>query len=251
MTEEQLRRIRIGMGAVFIAAMLLLSRSTAEYVATGSGDVVMRRSTTGTSKEEGEGKKDRLVVVIDAGHGGIDPGKVGINQALEKDINLVIAKKVKRYLELSDVEVIMTREGEDGLYRPDDSNKKVQDMKNRVALIDSSGADLAVSIHQNSYSEEYVKGAQVFYYATSLQGKKMAEVMQRAMTETVDRENHREAKANDSYYLLKKTQTPIIITECGFLSNSAEAKLLTQEAYQDRVAWAIHLGILRYANGEL
>lgn len=142
----------------------------------------------------------------------------------------------------------MTREGEDGLYSPEDSNKKVQDMKNRVALIDSSGADLAVSIHQNSYSEEYVKGAQVFYYATSIHGQEMAEIMQNTMAEVLDRENRREAKANDSYYLLKKTETPIIIAECGFLSNSEEAKLLMQEDYQDRVAWAIHLGILRYAS---
>ncbi len=249
MTEEQFGKIKVGMGAVLVAAMLLLSHRTAEYVTTGSGDVVIHRDTIGLSEEKedkGSGNH-KLVVVIDAGHGGIDPGKVGINQALEKDINLAIAKKVKRYLELSDVEVIMTREGEEGLYRPEDSNKKVQDMKNRVAMIDSSGADLAVSIHQNSYSEEYVKGAQVFYYATSLQGKAMAEVMQGTMAETLDKENRREAKANDSYYLLKKTQTPIIIAECGFLSNSMEAKLLTQEAYQDRVAWAIHLGILRYA----
>ncbi len=253
MTEEQFRKIKIGMAVVFMAAMLLLSHHTAEYVTTGSGSIVIHRDTIGLSEEKkneaADGKERRPVVVIDAGHGGIDPGKVGINQALEKDINLIIAKKVKRYLELSDVEVIMTREGEEGLYRPEDSNKKVQDMKNRVALIDSSGADLAVSIHQNSYSEEYVKGAQVFYYATSLQGKSVAEVMQKTLAEILDKENHREAKANDSYYLLKKTQTPIIIAECGFLSNSEEAGLLMQEEYQDRVAWAIHLGILRYLAG--
>lgn len=241
------------MGAVFVAAMLLLSGRTAEYVATGSGDIVIHRETIGLAedkKSETTDGKDRPLVVIDAGHGGIDPGKVGINQALEKDINLAVAKKLKRYLELSGVEVLMTREGEDGLYRPEDSNKKVQDMKNRVAFIDSAGADLAVSIHQNSYSEEYVRGAQVFYYATSLQGKAMAQVMQETLAETLDKENHREAKANDSYYLLKKTQTPIIIAECGFLSNRAEAELLLEETYQDRVAWAIHLGILRYMASE-
>lgn len=253
MTEEQLKRIKIGMGVLLVAAMLILSRRTAEYVTTGSGGVVIHRDTIGLAEDRkdnaGDERDGRLVVVIDAGHGGIDPGKVGINQALEKDINLVIAGKVKRYLELSDVKVIMTREGEEGLYQPEDSNKKVQDMKNRVSLIDSSGADLAVSIHQNSYSEEYVKGAQVFYYATSLQGKAMAETMQETMAEVLDKENRREAKANDSYYLLKKTKTPIIITECGFLSNSEEAGLLTDESYQDRVAWAIHLGILRYAAG--
>lgn len=219
MTEEQLNRIKIGMGTVLIAAMLLLSRRTAEYTATGGSSVMIHRDTIGLAEDKNDAsdnREGRLVVAIDAGHGGIDPGKVGVNQALEKDINLAIARKVKRYLELSDVEVVMTREGEDGLYQPEDSNKKVQDMKNRVALIDSSGADLAVSIHQNSYSEEYVKGAQVFYYATSLQGKTMAEVMQTSMAEELDRENRREAKANDSYYLLKKTETPIIIAECGF-----------------------------------
>ena len=144
------------------------------------------------------------------------------------------------------MEVLMTREGDAGLYEPDAPNKKVQDMKNRVALIDSSGAALAVSIHQNSYAQESVRGAQVFYYATSLQGKAVAETMQRAMAETLDKKNRRAAKGNDSYYLLKKTQTPIIIAECGFLSNREEADLLLDEAYQDRVAWAIHLGILRY-----
>ena len=241
MTEEQFRKIKVGMGVALMTAMLLLSARTAEYVATGSGDVVIHRDTIMPAED----KKARPLVVIDAGHGGIDPGKVGINKALEKDINLVIAKKVKRYLEQADVEVVMTREGEDGLYRPEDSNKKVQDMKNRVAFIDSSGAALAVSIHQNSYSEEYVKGAQVFYYATSLHGRAVAEIMQKTMAETLDKENHREAKANDSYYLLKKTNTPIIIAECGFLSNREEAELLLEDAYQDRVAWAIHLGILR------
>ena len=218
-SEEQVRKIRIVMGVVLIAALLFLSGRTAEYVATGGGSVVIHRDTIGLSEDKkgaADGTKEKLVVVIDAGHGGIDPGKVGINQALEKDINLAIAKKVKRYLELSDVEVIMTREGEEGLYSPEDSNKKVQDMKNRVALIDSSGADLAVSIHQNSYSEEYVKGAQVFYYATSLQGKAMAEVMQRTMAETLDKENHREAKANDSYYLLKKPHSAMIMGVCVF-----------------------------------
>lgn len=247
MTEEQFRKIKIGMGVAFVAAMLLLSLHTAEYVTTGSENVVIHRNTISPAedKKDSADGRDRPLVVIDAGHGGIDPGKVGVNKALEKDINLSIAKKVKRYLELADVRVLMTREGEDGLYRTEDSNKKVQDMKNRVALIDSSGANLAVSIHQNSYSEEYVKGAQVFYYATSLQGKEAAEIMQKTMAATLNKENHREAKANDSYYLLKKTQTPIIIAECGFLSNREEAELLLSEAYQERVAWAIHLGILR------
>lgn len=252
MTEEQFRKIKIGMAAVFVAAMLLLSYRAAEYIRTAGTDAA---ACIGVAKSAEKGKEaakkaDKITVVIDAGHGGVDPGKVGVNQALEKDINLAVAKKVRRYLELADVEVIMTREGEDGLYSADAPNKKVQDMKNRVALIDSSGADMAVSIHQNAYSAEKVRGAQVFYYATSLQGRAIADVMQKTMAEIFDKGNRRTAKGNDSYYLLKKTQTPIIIAECGFLSNKEEAALLVNEAYQNRVAWAIHLGVLRYMNGE-
>lgn len=185
-------------------------------------------------------------VVIDAGHGGIDPGKIGINGAEEKDINLRIATLVKRYLELQDVEVVMTRETEDGLYDADASNKKVQDMKKRIAIIDEAAPALTVSIHQNSYPEEYVKGAQVFYYTGSAEGQKLADFLQTSLVQRLDPENHRQVKANDSYYLLKKTSTPIVIVECGFLSNSEEAQKLCDSAYQERVAWAVHVGILQY-----
>jgi N-acetylmuramoyl-L-alanine amidase len=188
--------------------------------------------------------------VIDAGHGGIDPGKIGINGADEKDVNLQIALLVKEYLEAQDVEVVMTRESEEGLYDEDVSNKKVQDMKRRIAIIDEAAPALTVSIHQNSYPEEYVHGAQVFYYAGSAEGEKLAQLIQESMIKRVDPENHRQVKANDSYYLLKKTATPIVIVECGFLSNSAEAEKLCNEDYQERIAWAIHMGILQYLNGE-
>ncbi|MDE7269649.1 MAG: N-acetylmuramoyl-L-alanine amidase [Acetatifactor sp.] len=192
--------------------------------------------------------KPKVQVVIDAGHGGIDPGKIGINGAEEKDINLQIATLVKRYLELQDVEVIMTRETDDGLYDANASNKKVQDMKRRIAIIDEAAPALTVSIHQNSYPEEYVKGAQVFYYTGSTEGQKLADFLQESLVERLDPENHRQVKANDSYYLLKKTPTPIVIVECGFLSNSEEAARLCDKSYQERVAWAVHIGILQYLN---
>ena len=70
--------------------------------------------------------------------------------------------------------------------------------------------------------------------------------MQESLRSHLDTENKREAKANESYYLLKKTKGPIVIVECGFLSNQAEAEKLCDEEYQDRIAWLIHKGILRY-----
>ena len=121
-------------------------------------------------------------------------------------------------------------------------------MKNRIALIDETDPEIVVSIHQNSYPEEYVHGAQVFYYSGSSEGKKLAESLQAQLVERVDPDNTRQIKANDSYYLLKKTSVPIVIVECGFLSNQEEAQKLVTEEYQERTAWAIHMGILQYLN---
>lgn len=122
-------------------------------------------------------------------------------------------------------------------------------MKRRIALIDEAAPRVTVSIHQNSYPEEYVHGAQVFFYTGSAEGQRLAETIQKRLIEGVDPENNRQVKANDSYYLLKKTGTPIVIVECGFLSNQAEADKLTTDLYQEKVAWEIHMGILQYLNG--
>lgn len=184
------------------------------------------------------------------GHGGNDPGKVGVDGSLEKDINLEIAKKLKAYLEASDVEVVMTREEDKGLYGEKDSRKKMADMKKRCDLINETKPELVVSIHQNSYHEEYVHGAQVFYYANSTKSQELAEMIQQVMALELDKDNARKAKANDSYYLLKKTSTPIVIVECGFLSNYEEAQKLSSELYQEKVAWAIHMAIMQYLNQE-
>ncbi len=194
---------------------------------------------------------DSYVVVVDAGHGGFDPGKIGINGAKEKDINLAIAGKVAAYLEAGDVEVVMTRESDEGLYDADSDNKKVQDMKRRIEIMEENQPDLAVSVHQNSYPEEYVHGAQVFYHEDSTEGQKLADFIQKQFVKHVEPDNGRQIKANDSYYLLKKTAVPIVIVECGFLSNYAEAEKLSAEEYQNSVAWAIYMGIMNYLNCEM
>ena len=236
MRKGQYRLLSMALTALLLAAMFFVGRGAAAYVA-------------GSGIKAGE-EREKLLVVIDAGHGGDDPGKVGINGVYEKDLNLQIAGLVKLFLEANDVEVVMTRDSDQGLYDADASNKKVQDMKRRIALIDEAEPALTVSIHQNSYPEEYVHGAQVFYYTGSAQGQRLAECIQRQLVERADPENKRQVKANDSYYLLKKTGVPIVIVECGFLSNSAEAEKLCTPEYQDRVAWGIHMGILEYLNGE-
>lgn len=189
---------------------------------------------------------EKPCIVIDAGHGGYDPGKVGINGVEEKVLNLEIAFRLKRLLEAEGIQVVMTREDDNGLYSMKTDNKKIEDMHKRCEIITEAMPLFTVSIHQNSYPEEYVKGAQTFYYGKSPEGKALAESIQVSLIERLDKENHRQAKANESYYLLKKTPTPTIIVECGFLSNAQEAQLLTTEEYQEQAAWAIHMGIMRW-----
>lgn len=142
----------------------------------------------------------------------------------------------------------MTRDSDTALSGSSDTNKKTADMRNRCQLINDASPDLVVSIHQNSYHEEYVKGAQVFYYKSSENGKRLAEILQKRFDYVSGDENTRAAKANDSYYLLLHVKSPIVIVECGFLSNRSEAALLNTEEYQDRVAWTIHMGIMEYLN---
>ena len=186
-------------------------------------------------------------VVIDSGHGGNDPGKIGVDGSLEKDLNLTIARKLKYYLETSGVQVIMTRDSDTGLYKETDSHKKTADLKARCQLINDTAPALTISIHQNSYSDAGISGAQVFYYSTSEKSRLLAEQLQEKLISMVDPTNHRAAKANDSYYMLRKTVSPTVIVECGFLSNEKECKKLQEEKYQDKIVEAIYQGIVTFA----
>lgn len=226
-----------GIVRAFLWALMLLSICFA-----------VRGGAKRVSSGQVETERERPCVVIDAGHGGTDPGKVGVDGSLEKDINLQIVRKLQKFLVMADVDVVLTRSSDAGLYDESAPNKKVQDMKNRVSIIEEKKPDVTVSIHQNSYHEEYVHGAQVFYYAGSEESKELAERIQQVMTLELDPENTRQAKANDSYYLLKKTSSPIVIVECGFLSNYEEAQKLSSDLYQEQAAWAIHLAILQHLN---
>ena len=223
---EKGKKLEWLMAVILLSAAYVLSREGARLVAAQ--------------------KAATKVVVLDSGHGGDDPGKIGANGVKEKDINLAIARLLKKKLEKQGILVVMTREGEDDLSDPGAVNAKVQDLQRRVQLIHKKKPDCVISIHQNSYPDAAVKGAQVFYYTGSMGSETLASGIQDQLVRGLDPENHRKVKANDSYYLLKKTKGTIVIVECGFLSNQAEAEKLCDEEYQDRIAWLIHKGILRY-----
>lgn len=185
----------------------------------------------------------KIVVVIDAGHGENDPGKVGITGVLEKDINLSIALKLKTNLENRGIQVILTRKTDENLATEGAVNKKTSDMKNRVGIINSAEAICFISVHQNSYTDPGVKGAQVFYYGGSEESRMLAENIQESLIKNVDTDNHRKCKEGNDYYILKKTAIPGVIVECGFLSCPEEESRLTDENYQEKIAEAIAVAI--------
>ena len=230
------------MGVVLLCTVTFLSWQAGSLAAAGVQFI---------HAENGSGEKKKYIVCVDPGHGGTDPGKVGINGQLEKDINLAIAKKLKTYLEASDVTVVLTRDKDMGLYSSGDAHKKMADMRKRCQLIEEVKPDLVISIHQNSYHEEAIRGGQVFYYKTSVRGKKLAQILQERFDYVLGDANKRQAKANDNYYLLLHVKEPIIIAECGFLSNWEEAENLETKEYQDRLAWTLHMGIMEYLNQEI
>lgn len=226
------------LAAVYISSNVILPRAQS----------VMQETTytEGESQENTDIDFSDKCVVIDSGHGGIDPGKEGCGGILEKDINLAISFKLKELLEQSQIKVVMTRTDDAGLYQESDTNKKIADMKKRCSIINESNANLVVSVHQNSFQSSLVKGAQVFYYKHSAEGKKLAEILQGQLIEGLDSENKRAAKEDHTYYLLINTKIPTVIAECGFLSNTEEAELLCTEEYQKKVAKALYEGIVKY-----
>ena len=191
-------------------------------------------------------ERAEYTVCIDSGHGGNDPGKIGVAGTKEKEVNLTIALKLKKHLERQNIRVIMTRTDDRNLADANATNEKTSDMKNRVAKMDSEQPDAVISIHQNSYTDSSAKGAQVFYYSESKEGKVLAEILQKSLIEHANPENHRMAKANTSYYILKNTAAPTVIVECGFLSNPEEETLLNTAQYQDKLVDALQKGICEY-----
>lgn len=206
---------------------------------------VSARETIKENDKESDKLKD-MIIVVNAGHGGNDPGKVGKNNIIEADINLAIALKLEVALKEKVCQVIMTRTDSNNLSKPEASNKKTSDMKERIRIMEEAHPEIILSIHQNSYGDSQVKGAQVFYHSQSKEGEKLAKALQDALVNNVDASNKRKSKEGDDYYLLRKSTAPAVIIECGFLSNPTETALLVDDGYQEKIADAIIQGILNY-----
>lgn len=194
------------------------------------------------------------IVIIDAGHGGEDGGAVSADGAAESHINLAVAKRVEDLLLFLGHDVLMTRAGDEAIYSQDATTlreKKVSDLKNRVAMVNDRENAVLLSIHQNSLpNHPAVHGAQVFYN-TVAPGQAIAESVQSVLNEQVNSRNEKAAKPIDgSVYLMKNSKAPSILVECGFMSNGNEVQLLQQTDYQLRLAACIVAGFRQYQVNE-
>ncbi len=180
-------------------------------------------------------------IVIDAGHGGYDPGKVAADGTQEKGINLSIAQHLAGNMRQGGANVTMTRTDDEAL-----SENKREDLKYRAEFAADTNTDLFISIHQNSFPQESVHGAQVFYKKDSESGKALAICIQKRLKEVADMGNTRMPKADGSYYVLKNSKIPSVIVECGFLSNNDERSRLLNQKYREHIAWAVYMGVLDY-----
>ncbi len=188
-------------------------------------------------------------VTIDAGHGIPDEGAQNENGLTEAGINLKIALKVQKLLEVSNCTVILTRSDENGIYDIDSKTlreMKVSDMKNRVKIGNSSDSDIFVSIHLNKIPQNQYYGWQTFYKKNSEEGKKLSNYIQENLNQSIQIENKRVPQTISGKYIIENLEIPTVIVECGFLSNPTEANLLTQNDYQDKIAWGIYCGIMDY-----
>ena len=191
----------------------------------------------------------KTVWVIDAGHGGEDGGAVGTDGSRESDINLAIARRLEGLLALLGEETCMTRTEDVSIHSEGAATlreKKRSDLKNRVALVNSTQGSVLVSIHQNSLpSSKKTHGAQVFFRKEE-ESAALANAVQRALNETVNLENEKAEKPIDpSIYLMKNVTAPAILIECGFLSNEGETALLKSADYQQKLAVVITSGLLQ------
>ena len=197
----------------------------------------------------GQTEKKARIIILDAGHGGEDGGAVGVGGIVEKDINLAITLKTGSFLRLFGYDTLFTRTADtmtcdEGL--SSQRAKKVSDIKNRLLLLENTDCLCFISIHQNFFGGD-AKGAQIFYSGNNPESKALAEVLQSGVAGMLQPENKRVIKqATDDIYILYHTKKVAVLAECGFISNSGEAALLSDKTYQNKMAFTIASSAIKY-----
>ena len=185
----------------------------------------------------------KRIVIIDAGHGGADAGTIGIDGALEKNINLTIALDLYDYLMVSGINSVLIRSGDYELYKQNEPRNR-SDLYNRMDFINSIPNAVLISIHQNHFGDEKEWGTQIWYSPRNNESKTFADKILKKIKSAIQQENKRENKeSGDDYYILYNAAHPSIMIECGFMSNYEENKKLQDKEYQKDFAYLILAGV--------
>ncbi len=193
---------------------------------------------------------EKIKVIIDAGHGGVDGGAVASDNTLEKNINLEIALILNDLLRMSGADTIMVRDSDISIHSPSAKTiraKKASDLHNRLKIIQDNPDYIFISIHQNTYSDSFYKGAQVFYSPLSSESVDLAGCLQDSIASRLQKDNERAIKkCTSDVYLIYNSQSTAVLCECGFISNAEELNNLKNKEYQKQIAFCIFSGILDY-----
>jgi N-acetylmuramoyl-L-alanine amidase len=188
------------------------------------------------------------IIVIDPGHGGIDPGAKGKNGGVEKEITLEVSKRLADLFTQAGAKVILTRQNDTDLSDPGSGSllaRKRQDLTRRVAMANERNADLFLSIHVNSFvSDPGQKGAQTFTQPGSVESKEISEAIQAELSSFLHN-SKRKAKEVD-YFTTRIARVPAVIVEIGFVSNPQEESAMVKPDYQSKIAWTIYSGVVKY-----
>ena len=207
--------------------------------------VIIASFVFGTVVATSNTPKPIYAVVIDAGHGGVDGGSTGATTGItERELNLIYANKIEKYLKACNINVVQTRTTMNGLYDYYDDDFKQRDMEKRKEIIDKINPDLVVSIHMNKFADSSQNGAQVFYAKDNKGAENLANSIRDELVKKF--ENARKLTLAGDYYMTNCTEKPSVIVECGFLSNPQEEANLIDEDYQNKMSYAIFCGIMHY-----
>ena len=225
--------------AMFIS---VLSASTVNYLgAVGSRAHALALEALSTGS----------TVIVDAGHGGEDPGAIGVNGAYEKDINLAVALMVGELLTSEGFAVIYTRTDDRMLYGKGENIKglrKLSDLQNRCKIAAEYQDAIFISIHMNSFSNEKYDGFQAYYSEKNELSRILSSEITASVKGALQPNNRRTDKSGEGMYLLDNVDNPAVLLECGFLTNAAECEKLSEKEYQKRLSLAIVCGIINYRN---
>ncbi|MGN0579521.1 MAG: N-acetylmuramoyl-L-alanine amidase [Ruminococcus sp.] len=230
-------------GGILIGGVLCLAAASAVIRAFGKDDAV---------PVSVDYEKEPPIIVLDAGHGGMDGGCSSADGVPEKGINLDILLRVRDMLEISGYKVEVTRDTDTSIHDKGIegiANQKSSDMDNRLAIFNEHTNAVCISIHQNQFTDSRYSGAQMFYSDTNEESEALARKLQNKFVEYLQPENDREIKlCGKELFLCYYSENPTVMAECGFLSNPDEAALLNTEEYRGKVAFTLYSGINEFVS---